>query len=94
MVFIYDVGNAPTSGNALINYDLPKEFKEMGPVFGQVGFLSTPCHPGSPSETSFWWGTLILQLDSYFSRRYRCQKKTEPISQNHLAHRAHGQRVP
>eukprot|EP00913_Durusdinium_trenchii_P009141 g8591.t1 len=35
VVFIYDVGNAPTSGNALINYDLPKEFKEMGPVFGQ-----------------------------------------------------------
>ncbi|CAK9105368.1 unnamed protein product [Durusdinium trenchii] len=36
VVFIYDVGNAPTSGNALINYDLPKEFKEQG-VTGGTG---------------------------------------------------------
>ena len=28
VLFLHDVGNAPTSGNALINYGLPQEFKD------------------------------------------------------------------
>ena len=34
VLFLHDVGNAPTSGNALINYGLPQEFKD------EIGF----CH--------------------------------------------------
>ena len=31
VLFLHDVGNAPTSGNALINYGLPQEFQESEP---------------------------------------------------------------
>lgn len=36
VLFLHDVGNAPTSGNALINYGLPQEFKEAG-ITGGAG---------------------------------------------------------